>query len=486
MAINLLEMMSGSVGQSLISQAGKFLGAPESTMRSAVDAALPAMLGGVMQKGATPQGASEVMKLFNTPGLESGITENLGSYLGGGEKTNSLLSMGSGLLSSLFGDKASGLVNTLGSMFGMKSASASNLLALAAPMTLGFLKNYVGKNRLDAGGLSNLLTGQSDFLKSRLDNRLTGALGFGSVGAFLSSVTGGAGRAASATAAAGAKAYDTVGEAGSRAYDTVTAKGSQVYDTAANASSAAAATGPSFRRWLPWIILAALVVLAIPLLRNCQQDARRTVDTVGDAASTATQATSDAAKAAARGAGDAARATTQAAGDAARATTQAAGDAAAGATAAAKGALKSFELPNGVKMEVPEGGFMASMIASLSGKDAPSGGGYRLDGVSFETGSATLKPESTKQLEQLALLLKAYPKATLNIVGHTDNTGDDAANKALSAQRASAVEKQLQSLGVADARITSAGSGAEKPIASNDTEEGRAQNRRVEVVVVQR
>jgi len=471
MAINLLEMMSGSVGQSLISQAGKFLGANESTMRSAVDAALPAMLGGVMQKGATPQGASEVMKLFNTPGLESGITENLGSYLGGGEKTNSLLSMGSGLISSLFGDKASGLVNTLGSMFGMKSASASNLLALAAPMTLGFLKNYVGKNRLDAGGLSNLLTGQSEFLKSRLDNRLTSALGFGSVGAFLSSVTGGAGRAASAAAAAGAKASDTVGEAGSRAYDTITAKSSQVYDTAANASSAAAATGPSFRRWLPWVVLAALVVLAIPLLRNCQQDARRTVDTVGDAA---------------RGAGDAARATTQAAGDAARATTQAAGDAAAGATAAAKGALKSFELPNGVKMEVPEGGFMASMIASLSGKDAPSGGGYRLDGVSFETGSATLKPESTKQLEQLATLLKAYPKATVNIVGHTDNTGDDAANKALSAQRASAVEKQLQSLGVADARITSAGSGAEKPIASNDTEEGRAQNRRVEVVVVQR
>src|SRR5262245_21014594 len=114
MAINLLEMLSGSVGQSLVSQAGKFLGAPQSTMKSAVDAALPALLGGVMQKGATPEGASEVMKLLNTPGLESGITENLGSYLGGGEKTNSLLSMGSGLLTSLFGDKASGLVSTIG------------------------------------------------------------------------------------------------------------------------------------------------------------------------------------------------------------------------------------------------------------------------------------------------------------------------------------------------------------------------------------
>lgn len=199
-------------------------------------------------------------------------------------------------------------------------------------------------------------------------------------------------------------------------------------------------------------------------MRNCGQDARRTTDTVSDAAKTTTQATGDAAKAA----------------------TQAAGDAATGATAAVKGALKSFELPNGVKMELPEGGFMASMISSLSGKEAPSGQGYRLDGVTFDGGSATLKPESAKQLEQLAQVLKAYPKAAVDIVGHTDSTGDAAANKALSAERAGAVEKALQQMGVEDARIKSSGDGAAKPIASNDTEQGRAQNRRVEVVVTQR
>jgi K(+)-stimulated pyrophosphate-energized sodium pump len=139
-----------------------------------------------------------------------------------------------------------------------------------------------------------------------------------------------------------------------------------------------------------------------------------------------------------------------------------------------------------VKIEAPDGGFTATMIAFLNSKDAALGKGYSFDELFFDTGSATIKSESTKQLEQLAAVLKAYPNVAISIEGHTDNTGDAAANKTLSVERAAAVEKALERLGVDDARISSAGYGPAKPIASNDTEDGRAQNRRVEVVVMKR
>src|SRR5262245_4582831 len=447
MAIDLLQIMSGTVGRNLAGQAGKFLGISDATMKSAVDAALPALLAGTMQKASTPSGAADLMKLLDTPGLDPGIVNNLGAYLGGGDKTNSLLSMGSRFLSSLFGDKLGDLINTIATMFGLKSTAASNLMALAAPMVLGSLKSQVTQNRLDAGGLASLLAGQSDFLKSKLDGRITSSLGFGSVGAFLSSLTGAAGRAADAVGAAAGRAYDTVGGAAGRAADAAGALGR---DAASAAAGAAAATRPALARWLPWLILGAVALILLPQLQYCGQDtAKRVGDTVGDAATATTQAAKSGAAAVAR-------------------------------------SMKTFELPNGVKISAADGGFVASLVAFLNSKDAALGKGYSFDEVYFDTGSATLKAESRPQLEQLAAVMKAYPAVAISVEGHTDNTGDPAVNKTLRSERAAAVEKALAQLGVEGPRITSTGYGPGKPIASNDTEEGRARNRRVDVVVMKR
>ena len=84
------------------------------------------------------------------------------------------------------------------------------------------------------------------------------------------------------------------------------------------------------------------------------------------------------------------------------------------------------------------------------------------------------------------MVLKAFPQAAIRVEGHTDSTGDATANKQLSGDRAAAVQKALNGLGVSDAQISSAGYGQEKPIASNDSEDGRAKNRRVDVVVLKR
>jgi len=103
-----------------------------------------------------------------------------------------------------------------------------------------------------------------------------------------------------------------------------------------------------------------------------------------------------------------------------------------------------------------------------------------LRNVFFSTGSAELLPESGTELKRLAELLKDNPSVKVQVNGHTDNVGDDAANLKLSDNRARAVYDFLISQGVETARLRSKGFGENKPIESNDTAEGRAKNRRTE------
>ena len=104
-----------------------------------------------------------------------------------------------------------------------------------------------------------------------------------------------------------------------------------------------------------------------------------------------------------------------------------------------------------------------------------------LEGVNFETGKAELTPESKTILDGVAESLVANDSIRVQVGGHTDNTGSAALNRRLSAARADAVRDYLISKGVAADRLTAAGFGSSKPVASNRTAAGRAQNRRVEL-----
>lgn len=110
-------------------------------------------------------------------------------------------------------------------------------------------------------------------------------------------------------------------------------------------------------------------------------------------------------------------------------------------------------------------------------------GKVALYGIYFDTGKATLKPESQPTLEQISKLLKADPGLKLYVVGHTDNIGAFDANMKLSMERASAVVNALVSqYSVNAASLKACGDGPTAPVATNDTEEGKALNRRVELV----
>lgn len=106
-----------------------------------------------------------------------------------------------------------------------------------------------------------------------------------------------------------------------------------------------------------------------------------------------------------------------------------------------------------------------------------------LSGVSFDSGGHNLTPDAKKRLDVVAHALKDYPERSITIAGYTDDKGQDAANLALSQKRADSVKAYLESQGVPPPRLVSEGRGESNPTASNDTAEGRANNRRVEITL---
>jgi len=105
-------------------------------------------------------------------------------------------------------------------------------------------------------------------------------------------------------------------------------------------------------------------------------------------------------------------------------------------------------------------------------------------GITFPVDSYTIQPQFQQTLTEVARTLSSYNQTYVDVLGHTDSTGSDAYNQTLSVNRAQAVANYLTSRGVASARLGVRGFGESAPIASNDSEMGRAQNRRVEIKVV--
>jgi outer membrane protein OmpA-like peptidoglycan-associated protein len=103
--------------------------------------------------------------------------------------------------------------------------------------------------------------------------------------------------------------------------------------------------------------------------------------------------------------------------------------------------------------------------------------------VTFGTNSSDLRPEFFSTLDSVGLVLKEFDRTILEVAGHTDSTGDDAHNQALSERRAGSVARYLESQGILARRIFTVGAGETRPVASNDSADGRQANRRVELTL---
>jgi OOP family OmpA-OmpF porin len=161
------------------------------------------------------------------------------------------------------------------------------------------------------------------------------------------------------------------------------------------------------------------------------------------------------------------------------------------AGAAASSALGDFfktKLPDGVELNIPRFGIEDKLVSFLndSSKPVDTTTWFNFDRLLFDTGKATLQPSSQEQLGNIAAILKAYPNVHVKIGGYTDNTGDAAANVALSDARAKNVMDALVAAGIDPSRLESKGYGDQYPVGDNNTEEGRALNRRIALLVTQK
>ena len=120
--------------------------------------------------------------------------------------------------------------------------------------------------------------------------------------------------------------------------------------------------------------------------------------------------------------------------------------------------------------------------AKAMGNDLANTGRTIVHGIYFDTASAAIKPESEPALAQMLKLLNGSPVLKVYVVGHTDSVGSLESNLKLSSSRADSVVKAITARGIAASRLKSAGVGPYSPVASNDTDEGKAKNRRVELV----
>jgi hypothetical protein len=126
-----------------------------------------------------------------------------------------------------------------------------------------------------------------------------------------------------------------------------------------------------------------------------------------------------------------------------------------------------------------------SIKLTLRYKRMPPPPPFVLTGVTFDTGKATLRPESTAKLDVVYEFMRLKKSARMEISGHTDNVGNASSNKVLSAKRAQACRAYLMGKGIDGSRITVVGHGSERAVVPNDNEENRQKNRRIEVLELQ-
>ncbi len=145
-------------------------------------------------------------------------------------------------------------------------------------------------------------------------------------------------------------------------------------------------------------------------------------------------------------------------------------------------------LPDGTTIAVPERGVEGRLLAFIQdpSRMPDKTTWFDFDRLLFDTGSATLQPQSQDQLRAVASILKANPGVHLKIGGYTDNVGSAAQNMTLSQDRANNVMSELVVLGVAPERLAAEGYGQQHSVADNSTEAGRAMNRRISMLVTQR
>ena len=545
MATNLLNLFKDQLSDDVLGNVSSLLGGEQKdTIQKGLMAAAPALLGGIMDKASSPEGAKSIFSMLG----DGSTVDNLASTIGvGGVQSEGFLNKGLDFVKNILGEKASGVIDLVSSVSGMGKDSSSSILNVAGSVLGGVLGKQKASG-MDLGSFVGLLSNQGSFLdkfapaglasllglssfsgiSDKLGSLASGALGFAGntgkaavdgAGKIIGGAAGIAGDAGKSVIGGAGKvvggAAGLAGNAGKAAFSGA----SKVSGAAANTANNAVKSGGSLlKKILPWAIGIIGLLLAFFLIKGCDSE-KSIMDNVKDAANETTGAikntangvtdaagnvvdaagnaidnTVDAAGNVVDAAGNAIGKTVDAAGNAVDAAGNTIGNVAGGIVDASGNVVNAFgeaignffssDLPNGTKLNIPEGGFEDNFLSYIKDGKMEPVKYYAFDRLYFNTGSSSLDANSMNQIENVAAIMKAYPKVNILFRGHTDNTGSAEGNKSLSASRALSVKNTLVEMGVASARINTQGMGSIDPIADNTTAEGRAKNRRIDVSVV--
>ncbi len=519
--MNLLESIIGNLGGNTISKISGALGESEQGTKSLIGAAVPTLLSQIAGKANSEEGANQLFDMLKDN--DGSQLNNFGDMLSG-DKLSSLQSQGSGLLNGLMGNQLGGLSSVLSGFTGMKGGSVTSLLGMLAPLIFGSLGKAKSSLGLNASGLQNLLAGQASQFADAMPPGLADKLGGVGIGAGLSGFGAGAKETITQTVSS---TKETVAATGTSIREGVSATASGAADVAADT---AAAGGGLLKRLFPLLALLLLGILAFFFWRSCNgtagsvtdqiksgtesvtnaakntggaitDAAKGTAGAVTDAGKNAVDATKNAAAKTGDAVKDAANKTGNAVKDAANKTGNVVKDGANKAGNAIKdGANKAADATSNAAGKAANAakslgakalGFVANTNEALFANDLSSGkakvgSNYILDKVNFASGSANLEQSSYGQLNNIIKVMKNYPSLKIDLVGHTDNTGNAGANQTLSERRANAVRNYIAGKGINKNRLGSKGLGGAKPVASNATSEGKRKNRRVEAVITAR
>jgi OOP family OmpA-OmpF porin len=428
MAINLFNVLDNEFSDDVIGKIGVHLNEPPAGTKAGLTKAVPAILCALHQKTATTAGQNDLFGMLQRGGFDGRQRDNLGKIASTPGGLADLAQVGGPLLTTLFGTRLSPLIDWLASAAGLSKSGANSLLALAVPLVL----NVIGRQTANAGtfdvaSLTRLIKDQGVVLGSASPAGLSQALGV-----------------------------------------------SQCGEAPVRVPPAAASGG----RW--WWLLLLLLPLLFFVWRSCQREPVVVAPPAPPAPRPAPAVSFSAAPASVKQ-----------------------GQCATLTWSSTNASSVSIEPgvgkvdPSGSKQVCPtsatqytisvagEGGSKTASttvsVTALAPKAIIFG-----EAALFEFDKSELKPEGKAKISEYRELAKEELSRANKVIitGYTDNVGAPDYNSALSLKRAEAVRDYLISVGADPTKFEVSGAGEAKPIADNSTEEGRASNRRVEVLVI--
>lgn len=420
---NILEILKKYVTTDVVKHLMNTLGESETGISRSIDTAMPTVFAGLLNCTNDHKVMGGIHELLQETHNTGNALANISSYVGDNEG-NPFLALGGKLLGTLFGGRIGSVSEYISSHAGVKKASATAVLGMVTPMIMGFLGREIKDERLNIGGLIQVLKGQKANILSGISAGALSSLE-------LNHINSQKGMAA--------------------AMDEDMTKG----------------TG------LNWLLpLAAMIILGGFLLYNVRGCNSSDANTPNSAiASTPSQPATPPTPPAIKD-------TTAKVDTAAQINPM----------WAHLGKLSSRKLANGNTLYFPEKGVENRILSFIEdkAKQVDKTTWFDFDRLLFDTGKATLRKESQEQLQNVSEILKAYPNVAIKIGGYTDNQGKEENNMKLSGERANTAMGEIIKMGIDGSRIEAEGYGSQHPVADNATPEGREKNRRVSIRVTKK